>query len=80
MRVAYARRASAAGELASSNGHGTRERHTNVEVRRFIHLERCIQVLSHVQPHCEMCHKKDRGEEMLLCDGCDCGEILMTMP
>ena len=39
MRVAYARRASAAGELASSNGHGTRERHTNVEVRRFIHLE-----------------------------------------
>ncbi|KAI0312283.1 hypothetical protein OF83DRAFT_1146906 [Amylostereum chailletii] len=22
---------------------------------------------------CEMCHKNDRGEEMLLCDGCDCG-------
>ncbi|PCH40905.1 hypothetical protein WOLCODRAFT_162645 [Wolfiporia cocos MD-104 SS10] len=23
--------------------------------------------------HCEICLKKDRGEEMLLCDGCDCG-------
>ncbi|KAH9833659.1 PLU-1-like protein-domain-containing protein [Rhodofomes roseus] len=23
--------------------------------------------------HCEVCLKKDRGEEMLLCDGCDCG-------
>ncbi|KAJ6515462.1 jumonji superfamily protein [Mycena sanguinolenta] len=22
---------------------------------------------------CEICHKKNRGEEMLLCDGCDCG-------
>ncbi|KAK2465991.1 hypothetical protein APHAL10511_001632 [Amanita phalloides] len=22
---------------------------------------------------CEICHKQDRGEEMLLCDGCDCG-------
>ncbi|KAF8622184.1 hypothetical protein AX15_007296 [Amanita polypyramis BW_CC] len=22
---------------------------------------------------CEVCHKQDRGEEMLLCDGCDCG-------
>ncbi|THH33534.1 hypothetical protein EUX98_g693 [Antrodiella citrinella] len=22
---------------------------------------------------CEVCQKKDRGEEMLLCDGCDCG-------
>ncbi|KZT24551.1 hypothetical protein NEOLEDRAFT_1134959 [Neolentinus lepideus HHB14362 ss-1] len=22
---------------------------------------------------CEVCHKKNRGEEMLLCDGCDCG-------
>ncbi|CCM06448.1 uncharacterized protein FIBRA_08712 [Fibroporia radiculosa] len=26
-----------------------------------------------VEPHCEICLKKDRGEEMLLCDGCDCG-------
>ncbi|KAF7981714.1 hypothetical protein HWV62_32301 [Athelia sp. TMB] len=25
------------------------------------------------EPHCEICHKKNRGEEMLLCDGCDCG-------
>ncbi|GJE84541.1 PLU-1-like protein-domain-containing protein [Phanerochaete sordida] len=25
------------------------------------------------EPHCEVCQKKDRGEEMLLCDGCDCG-------
>ncbi|KAH8118631.1 PLU-1-like protein-domain-containing protein [Phellopilus nigrolimitatus] len=22
---------------------------------------------------CEICHKKNRGSEMLLCDGCDCG-------
>ncbi|TFK25933.1 hypothetical protein FA15DRAFT_638410 [Coprinopsis marcescibilis] len=26
-----------------------------------------------LQQHCEICHKKNRGEEMLLCDGCDCG-------
>lgn len=26
------------------------------------------------QQNCEICHKKNRGEEMLLCDGCDCGE------
>ncbi|KAJ7126421.1 jumonji superfamily protein [Mycena crocata] len=26
-----------------------------------------------VQQNCEICHKKNRGEEMLLCDGCDCG-------
>ncbi|KAL4247157.1 [histone H3]-trimethyl-L-lysine(4) demethylase [Abortiporus biennis] len=25
------------------------------------------------EPHCEVCQKKDRGEQMLLCDGCDCG-------
>ncbi|OCH95910.1 hypothetical protein OBBRIDRAFT_787757 [Obba rivulosa] len=25
------------------------------------------------EPHCEVCHKKNHGEEMLLCDGCDCG-------
>ncbi|GLB34119.1 putative BRIGHT, ARID (A/T-rich interaction domain) domain contatining protein [Lyophyllum shimeji] len=25
------------------------------------------------EQNCEVCHKKDRGEEMLLCDGCDCG-------
>ncbi|TFK43830.1 jumonji superfamily protein [Crucibulum laeve] len=25
------------------------------------------------QQNCEICHKKNRGEEMLLCDGCDCG-------
>ncbi|TEB03959.1 hypothetical protein FA13DRAFT_1750867 [Coprinellus micaceus] len=24
------------------------------------------------EQHCEICHKKNRGEEMLLCDGCDC--------
>ena len=29
--------------------------------------------LSLSKPHCEVCQKKDRGEEMLLCDGCDCG-------
>ena len=25
------------------------------------------------QQNCEICRKKNRGEEMLLCDGCDCG-------
>ncbi|KAG6850616.1 hypothetical protein H0H93_010808 [Arthromyces matolae] len=25
------------------------------------------------EQHCEICHKKNRGVEMLLCDGCDCG-------
>ncbi|KAJ7639289.1 jumonji superfamily protein [Roridomyces roridus] len=25
------------------------------------------------EQNCEICHKKNRGEEMLLCDGCDCG-------
>ncbi|PPR02653.1 hypothetical protein CVT24_002136 [Panaeolus cyanescens] len=25
------------------------------------------------QQNCEICNKKNRGEEMLLCDGCDCG-------
>src|ERR1700683_3227343 len=27
------------------------------------------------QQNCEICHKKNRGEEMLLCDGCDCGRF-----
>ncbi|KAJ7591453.1 jumonji superfamily protein [Mycena floridula] len=26
-----------------------------------------------LEQHCEICSKKNRGEEMLLCDGCDCG-------
>lgn len=26
------------------------------------------------QQNCEICHKKNREEEMLLCDGCDCGK------
>ncbi|KAF5388435.1 hypothetical protein D9615_000674 [Tricholomella constricta] len=30
-------------------------------------------VTSREQQNCEVCHKKNRGEEMLLCDGCDCG-------
>ncbi|RDB19939.1 Lysine-specific demethylase lid [Hypsizygus marmoreus] len=25
------------------------------------------------EQNCEICHKKNRGESMLLCDGCDCG-------
>jgi [histone H3]-trimethyl-L-lysine4 demethylase len=28
------------------------------------------------QQNCEICHKKNHGEEMLLCDGCDCGEFI----
>lgn len=27
------------------------------------------------QQNCEICHKKNRGEAMLLCDGCDCGKF-----
>ncbi|KAG6841826.1 hypothetical protein C0991_006233 [Blastosporella zonata] len=30
-------------------------------------------ITSRDQQNCEVCHKKNRGEEMLLCDGCDCG-------
>ncbi|KAH8830972.1 PLU-1-like protein-domain-containing protein [Flagelloscypha sp. PMI_526] len=30
-------------------------------------------ILTFLQQTCEVCHKKNRGEEMLLCDGCDCG-------
>ena len=30
------------------------------------------------QPHCEICQKKDHGEEMLLCDGCDCGKCILV--
>jgi hypothetical protein len=31
---------------------------------------------------CEVCQKNDRGEEMLLCDNCDCGTplILFLIP
>jgi hypothetical protein len=30
---------------------------------------------------CEVCQKNDRGEEMLLCDNCDCGtSILFLIP
>ena len=28
------------------------------------------------QQNCEICHKKNHGEEMLLCDGCDCGKFV----
>ncbi|KAJ7098774.1 jumonji superfamily protein [Mycena belliarum] len=31
------------------------------------------EVLGTPEQNCEICHKKNRGEEMLLCDGCDCG-------
>lgn len=26
------------------------------------------------QQDCEICHKVNHADEMLLCDGCDCGE------
>ena len=26
------------------------------------------------QLYCEICLKQDKGEKMLICDGCDCGE------
>ena len=28
------------------------------------------------QQNCEICHKKNHAEEMLLCDGCDCGQFV----
>ncbi|KAH9855011.1 PLU-1-like protein-domain-containing protein [Lenzites betulinus] len=28
---------------------------------------------SSLELHCEICLKKDQGEKMLICDGCDCG-------
>ncbi|KII95303.1 hypothetical protein PLICRDRAFT_149931 [Plicaturopsis crispa FD-325 SS-3] len=31
------------------------------------------RVTKREQQNCEVCHKKNHGEEMLLCDGCDCG-------
>ncbi|RPD66829.1 hypothetical protein L226DRAFT_529234 [Lentinus tigrinus ALCF2SS1-7] len=31
------------------------------------------QVKSPSELHCEICLKKDQGEKMLICDGCDCG-------
>ncbi|KAJ7693917.1 jumonji superfamily protein [Mycena rosella] len=32
-----------------------------------------MEVKGTPEQNCEICHKKNRGEEMLLCDGCDCG-------
>lgn len=31
-------------------------------------------LITRPQTQCEVCHKTDRGLQMLLCDGCDCGE------
>ncbi len=31
------------------------------------------------QLHCEICLKKDQGEKMLICDGCDCGMQLLRL-
>jgi histone demethylase JARID1 len=38
---------------------------------------RCFEPLCVLlaQLPCEVCHKNDRGEEMLLCDNCDCGTL-----
>ncbi|KAG5639694.1 hypothetical protein H0H81_005877 [Sphagnurus paluster] len=45
---------------------GTTEVRTNSVTNR-------TPVTSRDQEKCEVCHKKNRWEEMLLCDGCDCG-------
>lgn len=37
-------------------------------------------ITSREQQNCEICHKKNRGEEMLLCDGCDCGRSCVCAP
>ena len=57
--------------MAPVNGEG-KERQTNVEVRSS-DSPIVKWALSLAKPHCEVCQKKDHGEEMLLCDGCDCG-------
>ncbi|KAF7793618.1 hypothetical protein EIP86_004732, partial [Pleurotus ostreatoroseus] len=60
-------------QTPSANGTDLKDRRSPSEVRpydsRFIEQ----RSLRGAQPHCEICQKKDRGEEMLLCDGCDCG-------
>ncbi|KAJ7249734.1 PLU-1-like protein-domain-containing protein [Mycena haematopus] len=37
------------------------------------HDTKAPEVKPITEQSCEICHKKNRGEEMLLCDGCDCG-------
>ena len=41
----------------------------------------CGQLVQYnfVTKKCEICHKKNHCEEMLLCDGCDCGEFVNRM-
>lgn len=42
-------------------------------VNRLFSFLRGAYTFLPLQLHCEVCQKKDRGEQMLLCDGCDCG-------
>ncbi|KAF7794096.1 hypothetical protein EIP86_005226, partial [Pleurotus ostreatoroseus] len=60
-------------QTSDTNGTDLKDRRLPSEVRpydsRFIEQ----RSLRGAQPHCEICQKKDRGEEMLMCDGCDCG-------
>jgi hypothetical protein len=72
--LAFARRVS---DLVGNNN-GTRERHPATEVSLFKCLFKRNKNNELFQPHCEICQKKDRGEEMLLCDGCDCGMIMIN--
>ncbi|KAK7062094.1 Jumonji superfamily protein [Favolaschia claudopus] len=37
------------------------------------HDKKVTEAKTTTEQSCEICHKKNRGEEMLLCDGCDCG-------
>ena len=74
--IAGGRRASTANE---ANGTANERRHKDPkdEVRRGdARRERVTAASSSaVQLYCEICLKQDKGEKMLICDGCDCGEL-----
>ncbi|EMD40413.1 hypothetical protein CERSUDRAFT_111018 [Gelatoporia subvermispora B] len=61
-----------------ANGNGAGEKEGASEVCLLSLVDRMpSRFLTHrratAQPHCEVCQKKNHGQEMLLCDGCDCG-------
>ncbi|KAJ3532839.1 hypothetical protein NM688_g7365 [Phlebia brevispora] len=56
----------------SANGSDVEDRQSPSEVRAY-DLRSEQRPLRGSQRHCEVCMKTDRGTEMLLCDGCDCG-------
>ncbi|KZS97879.1 hypothetical protein SISNIDRAFT_449471 [Sistotremastrum niveocremeum HHB9708] len=50
----------------ASDSKGVSEGLTSLNVEKSAHVRKGEQT-------CEICHKSNRGTEMLLCDGCDCG-------